>query len=504
MTKLFKLLPTRPSPKARMKLSELPKTCRKVSKLLLGRAPRTRLSNLPNELLSLISSFLSHPPDILHLLLTCRHFAALFHARLYADNVRHFSASSLLWACRSGNIATASYAIAAGASPNYRFFSDQRLLDGKVRKRIHVPLHEARDLLRKPSAATPLGLAAQHRHVELVYFLLENGADPNLADEAPSRFHSRVWAPMHWALSCGRFTDRSNRNAYPGTAQPVPVSVEIAGALLKAGANPNCATLVDPVRGERRDTEEVKPGLPIIMAACCQHAPAETVRLLLDAGADQSTDVVGMGCRGYTGGGSRDLIKWALGAQNGRRYPHLPESYYTTRDEEIVYLLEQVPTYFRKYKLRLDEESVAWMLAHVSPNRIRIADMTWATPSAITVSGVFALLDVWEREKKATQKIAGEENSTAGDTMRQLEELIARLLGFKEFKYAHSDLAEKADSVDLGAAFLSFSRTTTDDNCSAFESLLESQGLFRHKGRPRLSVSDVLEVKLKMITDNRI
>ncbi|RWA03972.1 hypothetical protein EKO27_g11131, partial [Xylaria grammica] len=120
--------------------------------------------------------------------------------------------------------------------------------------------------------ATPLSLAAQHRHPDIVRLLLEKGADASgikHSDSAPARDHLRVWKPLHWALSCGRFYNSYSSTA---TAAPVPVSVEIVAALLDAGAE---LTLVDPAHGRQHYTTSAEPTIPLTMASCCAHAPAE-------------------------------------------------------------------------------------------------------------------------------------------------------------------------------------------------------------------------------------
>ncbi|RWA12560.1 hypothetical protein EKO27_g2509, partial [Xylaria grammica] len=58
--------------------------------------------------------------------------------------------------------------------------------------KIMAPPAMVRDLMTIPLAATPLSLAAQHRHPDIVRLLLEKGADASgikHSDSAPARDH---------------------------------------------------------------------------------------------------------------------------------------------------------------------------------------------------------------------------------------------------------------------------------------------------------------------------
>ncbi|KAI0539577.1 hypothetical protein GGR58DRAFT_524352 [Xylaria digitata] len=458
--------------------------------------PQTHLSVFPTELLLHIGSFILSPSDLFHLLLTCRRFTSLCHAALYADNVRNWRSSCLSWACRTGRLETVRHALAAGASPNTLFFEDQRKLrprsSGHPRFKLFLPMAHVRDLLTIPLAATPLSLAAQRRHSDIVQLLLENGADASgveHCDRAPARYHHRVWKPLHWALCCGRFY---NDDTYPSTATPVPVSAEITAALLGAGADPNALTLADPVWGVQHEIISTEPTIPLVMASCCAHAPAEAVRLLLDAGADPSVNFSAAGCRGFMRVSCGDLLYWLEKSRAVMRDGD------AERDKKLLHLLraDRRSTWIRRSVV--NGETVGMMLERVTSDRVDVAEILWELPSRMTVSGVYALIDVWVREREALGQLEDGGAEPAREALKNLEQLIARICGFQDITYQDRNIARHAVRVDLGAAFSEFCNNAANGDIQEFVRLLGSQGIFRGRAGSRPSVSDAVQQKFEM------
>jgi ankyrin repeat protein len=105
-----------------------------------------------------------------------------------------------------------------------------------------------------------LNEAAFHGHWRLCELLIEKGADPKhpLADTAET--------PLHLALTSGR-----------------PGAHLVAKVLLLAGADPNAATTAGMETGSLMRDARTKGETPLHRAAA--FASAETIQLLLDAGA---------------------------------------------------------------------------------------------------------------------------------------------------------------------------------------------------------------------------
>lgn len=149
-----------------------------------------------------------------------------------------------------------------------------------------------------PERFTPLVLAIQHQHVDVVRFLLEHGADPNfLTDVGPQSFHK--WhegiqdeSPLHIAAR------------YP--------SLEIAELLLQHGAEINWKApstftpLIQAIYGERGKgnpkmvkflldhgadpnllgNDESPPLLNAVWARATWSPDEDSIKILLDHGAD--------------------------------------------------------------------------------------------------------------------------------------------------------------------------------------------------------------------------
>jgi ankyrin repeat protein len=133
-----------------------------------------------------------------------------------------------------------------------------------------------------PSAngTPPLTVAIINNHIQLAIFLLERGANPNVADQ----YHHRP--PLFAAI------EMRNLNFPPETPPPHPDAgdpLELIRALLARGADPDFRTNTTPVRGFMQLTGSwvnFDGQTPLIRAALA--GDITVMRLLLDHGADPS------------------------------------------------------------------------------------------------------------------------------------------------------------------------------------------------------------------------
>jgi ankyrin repeat protein len=158
--------------------------------------------------------------------------------------------SPLLFAAREGDLAMARLLVSSGAH------------------------------LDQPSAngTAPMTVAAINNHIELALYLLEAGADPDVADD----YHERT--PLFAAVEMRNldFT-RETAPPYPDSREPM----ELIRALLDAGANPNARTNTTPARGFMQGTASwvsFDGQTPFIRAALA--GDVALMRLLLEYGAD--------------------------------------------------------------------------------------------------------------------------------------------------------------------------------------------------------------------------
>lgn len=109
------------------------------------------LLGLPNELTLLIAQFLEDDCDLNALLQTCRRYFLLLRKYLYQHDVKHFHATALEWAAKTGQEAAARQALEAGA-PSNAVFNEEFV---------------------------PMALACIYGHEDVVRLLLDYGVDPN-------------------------------------------------------------------------------------------------------------------------------------------------------------------------------------------------------------------------------------------------------------------------------------------------------------------------------------
>ena len=125
--------------------------------------------------------------------------------------------------------------------------------------------------------ATPLALAVINAHYDIANFLLERGADPNIAD-------STGMAPLYAAVDMNTHPPMNGRPAPEPSGQLS--ALDIIARLLARGADPN-ARLKSPIlRRHHRDgdTSLGEGTTPLMRAA--KSSDVASMRLLLDSGAD--------------------------------------------------------------------------------------------------------------------------------------------------------------------------------------------------------------------------
>jgi ankyrin repeat protein len=235
-------------------------------------ADRCMLVRLPAELLLMVCDPL-YQADLYHLALTCRALAGIALHLLYERDITRFDCLSLRWACTFGIVPTLERALSYGAPADHLF-----------RPRAHEKCAWVRGEFANSSkfgpllCDTPLATAIVANEPEIVRLLLANGVDPNAPDhKASDPIHSRsieCMFPIHLAMGAPHL-----RHLYSTFA---PGNPSVVRHLLDAGANPNTYTTSNR---PRYFSPSVRGFTPLLMAMQAE-VPVETVRLLLERGAD--------------------------------------------------------------------------------------------------------------------------------------------------------------------------------------------------------------------------
>lgn len=153
--------------------------------------------------------------------------------------------TALLFAVRAGAIDATRTLVDAGADPN------QTLADG----------------------TSALVLAAQNAHYELAAALLSRGADPNAAAQGWTALHQLAWS-RRWNAGFNQ----------PGPAQTGSLdSLELARALVAAGADVDARQTKEPIDGNRNKLDRIGATAFLLAAKACD---VPYMRVLLELGAD--------------------------------------------------------------------------------------------------------------------------------------------------------------------------------------------------------------------------
>jgi ankyrin repeat protein len=209
-------------------------------------------------------------------------------ADLRAHTKKGFSA--LHFAAREGDLEVTRLLLAAGVSVNIRSQPDpaetgRGRSSGPINGRTGSGAAAAGGGARGPAyqatlsaGSTPLLVAVVRGHVALAAFLLEHGADPNVADAGFTALH---WAAGTWESGPSNpvygFTDPMS--GIPARA----AKIQLVKSLLAHGANPNGRMAQRPP-GFAGGYEDAAGATPFLIASAA--ADVEVMRLLLAAGAD--------------------------------------------------------------------------------------------------------------------------------------------------------------------------------------------------------------------------
>ncbi len=203
--------------------------------------------------------------------------------------------TALMWAAAEGHAATIQTLIEAGADvgartiipenprrtglagpPPHGFTSMLFAVRAGHADAIRVLLEagaDANDQL--PDGTSTLVLAATNAHWELGIFLVDNGADPNAAEQGWTALHAMTWV----------------RRPNFGFNPPGPVttgdldSLSFAAQLVERGADVNARMTAEPKNGYRNALNRIG-ATPLLMAA--RLADAALMRALVELGADST------------------------------------------------------------------------------------------------------------------------------------------------------------------------------------------------------------------------
>ncbi|KAL2127481.1 hypothetical protein VTI74DRAFT_10673 [Chaetomium olivicolor] len=229
-------------------------------------AGRCMLTSLPDELLLMVCEPL-YQADHFHLAVTCRRLADIAIDLLYNRDIAIFDCLSLRWACTLGIVPTLERALGYGARPDHVFHSES-----------HVGCSWVIGVCEGTwSCDTPLKTAIIANEHEIVRRLIAHGADVNAQNHKGS--DSRYALCYDWLFPINFAMGTPETPFFP-TFQPG--NPQIVRHLLDAGADPNQYS--EPRRTFYSFTE-VRGFTPLMMAMQAK-VPVETVKLLLEHGAD--------------------------------------------------------------------------------------------------------------------------------------------------------------------------------------------------------------------------
>jgi len=218
------------------------------------------LVRLPTELVLMVIEDL-YQADLYHLALTCRRMAECTISTLYTRDITRFGCIALRWSCTFGIIPTLERALWFGAPVDYIFHEDSAAGCDWVIGGWEDSIYYFSPLVTAIAADEPHAVRA----------LCAHGADANGKPFERNRLSYYFWIhPIHFVMGHPDFPIRR-----PGIRQGNP---DIVKCLFDAGADPN--------QGLYCDTTLLQRGVTPLFLAMQSKVPAETVRLLLEHGAD--------------------------------------------------------------------------------------------------------------------------------------------------------------------------------------------------------------------------
>ena len=248
-----------------------------VKRLLAGDADVNAKEPAQNQT-ALMWAAAEHHPDVVRTLIEAK-------ANLQAHTKNGFTA--LHFAAREGDIESARLLLAAGVNIDIRSQPDvtQTAADVEQVAAATAAGGNAQPLAGRRAAsatnsegATPLLVATMRGQVSAALFLLEQGADPNIADAGMTSLH---WASTTW--------ENGTANPVYGFEEPMAgipdrqAKLQLVRALLAHGANPN-ARVMRPKPAFAGGYTDVVGATPFLLGSSVDDV--EMMRLLLAAGAD--------------------------------------------------------------------------------------------------------------------------------------------------------------------------------------------------------------------------
>src|SRR5262245_12224388 len=239
-----------------------------VKRLIAGDANVNAKEPSQNQI-ALMWAAAQHHPDVVQTLIEAK-------ADLYAHTKNGFAA--LHFAAREGDIESARLLLAAGVNVNLRSQPDVAPAAPADADQAN-PLAGRRALSATASdGATPLLVATLRAQVPVALFLLEQGADPNIADAGMT--------PLHWAATTW---ENGTANPVYGFDEPMAgisdrrAKLQLVQALLAHGADPN-ARVTRPKPAFAGGYTDAVGATPFLLASSVDDV--EMMRILLAAGAD--------------------------------------------------------------------------------------------------------------------------------------------------------------------------------------------------------------------------
>ncbi len=237
-------------------------------KILLARGAGVNANESAQNQTALMWAAAEHHPDVVRILIQAK-------ADLLAHTKSGFTA--LHFAAREGDIESARLLLAAGVDINIRSQADvpPPAADGDQT----IPLAGRRAASATVSdGATPLLVATLRAQVPLALFLLDQSADPNIADAGLT--------PLHWATATW---ENGTANPVYGFEEPMAgiadrvAKLRLVKSLLAHGANPN-ARMTRPKPAFAGGFTDAVGATPFLLASSVDDI--EMMRILLGAGAD--------------------------------------------------------------------------------------------------------------------------------------------------------------------------------------------------------------------------